>query len=168
MLKSRIAALVHNSFKKRDGSTRYTHIEVGQRKGCLANYVSGGGGKHVHGRFNMQNSMPDFLVDYVFPKSISSDYSSRAIFWLTHFPYSYENYFSDSLARSGHRRLARSFNLCYRYIDDLIVFNNKRFIDYAKDVHTYELNAEKANRLDDPPNYLDLTFILGDKNRLYN
>ena len=28
----------------------------------------------------------------------------------------------------------RSFNLCYRYIDDLIVFNNKKFLDYLKDI----------------------------------
>ena len=38
------------------------------------------------------------------------------------FLYSYENEFLDNMIRSGHRRLARSFNLCYRYIDDLIVF----------------------------------------------
>ena len=24
----------------------------------------------------------------------------------------------DNIARSGHKRLARSFNLCYQYIDD--------------------------------------------------
>ena len=41
------------------------------------------------------------------------------------FLYSYESEFLDSLVRSGHRRLARPFNLCYRNIDDLIVFNNK-------------------------------------------
>ena len=35
------------------------------------------------------------------------------------FLYSYENEFLDNMIRSGHRRLARSFNLCYRYIDDL-------------------------------------------------
>ena len=45
------------------------------------------------------------------------------------FLYSYENEFLDNMIRSGHRRLARSFNLCYRYIDDLIVFNNKKFLD---------------------------------------
>ena len=43
------------------------------------------------------------------------------------FLYSYENEFLDNMIRSGHWRLARSFNLCYRYIDDLIVFNNKKF-----------------------------------------
>ena len=65
------------------------------------------------------------------------------------------------------RRLARSFNLCYRYIDDSIVFNNKKFIDYVKDIYPSELNVEKSNRLDDQANYLGLTFITGNDNRLY-
>ena len=39
------------------------------------------------------------------------------------FIYSYENECLDIMIRSGHRRLARSFSLCYRYIDDLIAFN---------------------------------------------
>ena len=38
------------------------------------------------------------------------------------FLYSFENEFLDNMIRSGHRRLARSFNLCFRYTDDLIVF----------------------------------------------
>ena len=37
------------------------------------------------------------------------------------FLYSYESEFLDNMIRGGHRKLARSFNLCYRYIDDLIV-----------------------------------------------
>ena len=41
------------------------------------------------------------------------------------FLYSYESDFLDSLVKSGHSRLARSFNLCYRYIDDLIVSTTK-------------------------------------------
>ena len=43
LLKSRIASLVHNPFKKKDGSTRYTHIKVGQRKGYFINSINGGG-----------------------------------------------------------------------------------------------------------------------------
>ena len=31
------------------------------------------------------------------------------------FLYSYEKEFLDNMIRSGHRRLARSFNLCYRF-----------------------------------------------------
>ena len=52
-------------------------------------------------------------------------------------------------------------------VDDLIVFNNKKFIDYVKDIYPSELNVEKADRLDDQANYLDLTFIIGNNNRLY-
>ena len=72
----------------------------------------------------------------------------------------------DSLVRSGHRKLDWSFNLCYRYIDDLIVLNNEKFVDCVKDIYPSELNVEKANRLDDQANYLDLAFIIGNNNGL--
>ena len=51
------------------------------------------------------------------------------------FLYSYENELPDIMIRSGHRRFARSFNLCYRYINDLIVFNNKKFLHYLKEIY---------------------------------
>ena len=76
------------------------------------------------------------------------------------FLYSYENEFLDNMIRSGHRRLARSLNLCYRYIDDLIVFNNKKFLDYLKEIYPSQLTAEKANKSDHLADYLDLTFIM--------
>ena len=77
-----------------------------------------------------------------------------------HFLYSYENEFFDNMTRSGHRRLARSFNLCYRYIDDFIVLNNKKFLDYLKEIYPSELNVEKANDSDHLADYIDLTFII--------
>ena len=85
------------------------------------------------------------------------------------FLYSYEREFLDSLVRSGHRKLARSFNLCYRYIDLswLDCFQQQKFIDYVRDIYPFELNVEKADRLHDQANYLDLTFIIGNNNRLY-
>ena len=64
------------------------------------------------------------------------------------------------MIKSGHRRLARSFNLCYRYIDDLIVFNNKKFLDYLKEMFPSKLTVEKANKSDHLADYLDLTFII--------
>ena len=59
------------------------------------------------------------------------------------FLYSYENEFLDNIIRSGHRRLARSFYLCYRYTDDLIVFNNRKFLDYLKEIYPSKLTVEK-------------------------
>ena len=83
------------------------------------------------------------------------------------FLYSYESEFLDNMIRGGHRKLARSFSLCYRYIDDLIVFNNKKFGDYVKEIYPSQLTVEKANTSDDLANYLDLTFIVESNNRLY-
>ena len=83
------------------------------------------------------------------------------------FLYSYENEFLDNMIRSGHRRLARSFNLCYRYTDDLIVFNNKTFLDYLKEIYPFQLTVEKANQSDHLADYyLDLTSIIDSGGKL--
>ena len=64
LLKSRKAALVHNSLKKKGGSTRYTHIKVGQRKGYFINSINGGGGKTYTA--DQIRNMTDFSVDNIF------------------------------------------------------------------------------------------------------
>ena len=76
------------------------------------------------------------------------------------FLYSYENEFLDSMVRSGRRGLARSFNPCYRHTDDFIVFNNKKFLDYHKEIYPSQLTVEKANKSDHLADYLDLTFLI--------
>ena len=82
------------------------------------------------------------------------------------FLYSYENEFLHNILKSGHRRLARSFNLCYRYIDDLIVFNNKKLLDYLFEIYPSELSVKKANKSDHLADYLDLTFIIDSGGKL--
>ena len=72
------------------------------------------------------------------------------------FLYSYESEFLENMIRSSNRKLARSFDLCYRYIDDLIVSNNKKFGDYVKEIYPSQLTDEKANTSDDLANYLEL------------
>ena len=44
-----------------------------------------------------------------------------------HFLYSCENEFLDKLIKEGKRKLAKKFNLSYRYTDDFTFFINKRF-----------------------------------------
>ena len=77
LLKSQIASLVHNSFTKKDGSTRYTNRKLGQSKGYVINSINGGGEK-MYTADKLCN-MIDFLVDNIFVKfggevSISSSY----------------------------------------------------------------------------------------------
>ena len=76
------------------------------------------------------------------------------------FLYSYENEFLDNMIRSGHRRPTRSFNLCCKYIDDLIVFNSKKFLDYLQEINPSHLTVKKANKSDHLADYLNLTFII--------
>ena len=70
------------------------------------------------------------------------------------------------MIRSGPRRLARSLNLCYKYTDDSIVFNNKKFLDYLKERYPFQLTVEKASRSDHLADYLDLTFIIDNGSKL--
>ena len=63
--------------------------------------------------------------------------------------YSYEDKFLDNMIRSGHRRFARSFNqLCCRYNDDLIVFNNEKFwITSKRYIHPSWLLRKLTNQI---------------------
>ena len=76
------------------------------------------------------------------------------------FLYSCESDFLDNMIRSGHSKLARSFNLCFQYINDLIVFNNKKFWEYVKDIYPSQLNVEKTNQSENLASYLDFTFTI--------
>ena len=87
----------------------------------------------------------------------------------------YEDEFPDYMIRSGHRSFnlcyghliyARSFNLSYRYIDNLIVFNSKKFLDYLKEIYPSQLTVEKANKSDHLADYLDLTLIIDSGGKL--
>ena len=70
------------------------------------------------------------------------------------------------MIKSGHRRLARSFNLCHRYIVDLIVFNKMNFLDYLKEIYPSELTVEEAYKSDHLADYFDLTFIIDSGGKL--
>ena len=51
------------------------------------------------------------------------------------FLYSYKNEFLDNVIRCGHKRLASSSNLCYRYTDDLSVLTRDAWIISKINIH---------------------------------
>ena len=174
LLKSRIAAPIHNSFKRRNGSNRYTHIKITSGKGYFIDTINPGGDNLYTA--DQICRMVEFLIDNIFVKFGGCLFrqvigipmrTNCAPLLADLFLYSYESEFLDNMIRGGHRKLARSFNLCYRYIDDLIVFSNKKFGDHVKKIYPSQLTVEKANTSDDLANYLDLTFIIESNNRLY-
>ena len=82
------------------------------------------------------------------------------------FLYSYENEFLDKLIKEGKRKLARKFNLSYRYIDDLSSFNNKRFKEFISDVYLKELTISETTESTSIASYLDLLFIRDKSNNI--
>ena len=82
------------------------------------------------------------------------------------FLYSYENKFLDKLIKEGKRKLARKFNLLYRYIDDLISFNNKRFKEFISDIYPKELTISETTESTLVASYLDLLFIRDKSNKI--
>ena len=79
---------------------------------------------------------------------------------------SHENEFSDKLVKEGKRKLARKFNLSYRYIDDLISFNNKRFKKFISDIYPKELTISETTESTSIASYLDLLFIQDKSNNI--
>ena len=84
------------------------------------------------------------------------------------FLYSYENEFLDKLIKEGKRKVARKFNLSYRYIDDLISFNNKRFKEFISDIYPKELTISETTESTLIASYLDLLFIRDKSNNIVN
>ena len=76
------------------------------------------------------------------------------------FLYSYEN------VKEGKRKLARKFNLSYRYIDDLISFNNKRFKEFISDIYPKELTISETTESTSIASYLDLLLIRDKSNNI--
>ena len=81
------------------------------------------------------------------------------------FLYSYENEFLDK-RKEGKRKLARKFNLSYRYIDDLISFNNKRFKEFISDIYSKELTISETTESTSIASYLDLLSIRDKSNNI--
>ena len=82
------------------------------------------------------------------------------------FPYSYENEFLDKLVKEGKRKLARKFKLSYRYTDDLISFNDKRFKEFISDIYPKELTISETTECTSIASYLDLLFIRDKSNNI--
>ena len=113
------------------------------------------------------NTLTEFLVDNIYVRfggqlfqqmagiPMGTNYASLLA---DLFLYSYGNEFSDKLIKEGKRKLARKFNLSYRYIDNLIPFNNKRFKEFISDIYPKELTISETTESISVVFYLDLLF----------
>ena len=72
------------------------------------------------------------------------------------FLYSYKADFIQGLLKKNEKKLARSFNLTFRYIDDVHSLNNSRFIDFVDRIYPIKLEIKDTTDTDRHASYLDL------------
>ena len=73
------------------------------------------------------------------------------------FLYSYEADFEQGLLKKNEKKLARSFNFTFRYIDDVLSLNNSRFGDFVDRTYPIELEIKDTTGTDSSTSYFDLT-----------
>jgi hypothetical protein len=77
------------------------------------------------------------------------------------FFYSYDVDFIQGLLKKNEKKLARSFNLTFRYIDDVLSLNNSRFGDFVDRINPIELEIKDTTNTDRSGSYLDLNLEIG-------
>jgi hypothetical protein len=82
------------------------------------------------------------------------------------FFYSYEAYFIQGLLKKNEKRLARSFHLTFRYIDDVLSLNNSRFGDFVDRIYPIELEIKDTTDTDRSASYFDIPLEIDSKGRL--
>ena len=77
------------------------------------------------------------------------------------FLYSYEAELIQGLLKKNEKKLARSFNFTFRYIDDVLSLNNSRFGDLP-----IELEIKDTTDTDTSTSYIDLHLEIDSEGRL--
>ena len=72
------------------------------------------------------------------------------------FRYSHEAVFIQGLLKKNEKKLSRSFNFTFRYIDDVLSLNNSRFGDFVDRIYSTELEIKDTTDTDRSASYLDL------------
>ena len=70
------------------------------------------------------------------------------------------------MQKSGGKRQCQSFNLTFRYIDDVLTINNSRFGDYLDIIYPSELEIKDTTDSEKYVNFLDLHIEIDKNNKL--
>jgi hypothetical protein len=82
------------------------------------------------------------------------------------FLYSYEADFIQGLFKKNEKKLTRSFNFTFRYIDDVLSLNNSRFGNFVDCIYPIELEIKDTTDTDMSASFLDLHLDIDSEERL--
>jgi hypothetical protein len=80
--------------------------------------------------------------------------------------YSSEADFIKGLLKKNEKKLARSFNFPFHYIDDIFSLNNSRFGDFVDRIYHIELEIKDNTDKDTSASYLDIHLEIDSEGRL--
>ena len=158
-------SIINNAFEYKNGATRYTHIKFGRNKSYFTSDPLNGDNKYT---VNDICKMIEFLVysiyirfsGQLFQQTIGIPMGTSCASLLADlFLCSYKSEVLDKLIKEGKRKLTRKFNLSYRYTEDLISFNNKRFKEFISAIYPKELTISETTESTSITSYLNLLFI---------
>ena len=82
------------------------------------------------------------------------------------FLYWYGADFIQGLLKKNEKKLARSFNFTFPYIEDVLSLNNSRFGDFVDRIYPIELEIKDTTDTDRSASYLDLHLKINSEGRL--
>jgi hypothetical protein len=101
--------------------------------------------------FRITTTINEFLIDNiftllgwcVFEQTVGNSLGTDCVPLLADlFDYSYETDFIQGLERKNEKKLVRSFNFTFRYIDDVFSLNNCRLSDFVNRSYPIELEIK--------------------------
>jgi hypothetical protein len=144
-LKDTLRELVQLCFIKKNGQRRYTYLVLGKDRTYFVKHHSNSTKKFSKTDiFNML----EFFIDNifvmfgrrVFQQTVGIPMGTNCAPLLADlFLYSYEADLIKGLLKKNEKKLARSFNFTFRYIDDVLSLNNSRFGDFVDRISPVEL-----------------------------
>ena len=82
------------------------------------------------------------------------------------FLYSYEADFIQGILKQNGKKLARSFNFTFRYLDDVLSLVNSKFGDFVDRIYPMELEIKDTTDTDRSTSCVDIHLELDSEGRL--
>ena len=161
-LREKLHSLINRAFVSKKGVRRYHYITIFNGCGQFAKADSKSRQKYSETEIC---ELLDFLIDNIYVK-----FGDKLFRQITGIPmgtncaplladlflFAYESEFLTTLVRSKKVHIAKKFNLSFRYIDDLISFNNSKINEYLHLIYPAELVIKETTETLASVSYLDL------------
>ena len=171
-LKDKLRNLIQLCFIKKNGQRRYKYLVLGRGRSYFVKHHSDSTKKFSE--TDIFNKL-EFLIDSifvmfggrVFQQTVGIPMGTNCTPLLADlFLYSYEADFIQGLLKKNEKKLARSFNFTFRYIDDVLSLNNSRFGDFVDRIYPIELEIKETIDTDRSASYIDLHLEIDSEGRL--